>query len=180
MSFELRSVHLTTEAQLEAHRLLSSTAGARSGAARASRSGRRPAGPADFWVLEQHIPRPLCACTTVQRHREPRSTSFWIAACPLRPAGHCAARGSRAHHRPDQLADWPRSAVRFIYCRLKPCDDACAHARSFASTWALPTNSRATGVFSPRRIRRSNVARAQTKSRITPIRARNENRSYLR
>ena len=48
----------------------------------------------------------------------------------------------REHHRPDQLADWPRSAVRFIYCRLKPCDDACAHARSFASTWALPTNSR--------------------------------------
>ena len=46
------------EAQLEAHRLLSSTAGARSGAARASRSGRRPAGPADFWVLEQHLPRP--------------------------------------------------------------------------------------------------------------------------
>ena len=116
----------------------------------------------------------------LQRHREPRSTSFWSVACPLSPAGHCAARGSRAHHRPDQLADWPRSAVRFIYCRLKPCDDACAHARSFASTWALPTNSRATGVFSPRRIRRSNVARAQTKSRITPVGAKNENRSYLR
>ena len=77
-----------------------------------------------------------------------------------------------------RLADWPRSAVRFIYCRLKPCDDACAHARSFASTWALPTNSRATGVFSPRRIRRSNVARAQTNSRITPIRARNEKGAY--
>ena len=56
---------------------------------------------------------------------------------------------------------------------LKP-NTVCAHARSFASTWALPTNSRATGVFSPRRIRRSNVARAQTNSRITPIRARNE------
>ena len=60
--------HVTNEAQFEAHRLLSSTAGARSGAARASRSGRRPAGPADFWVLEQHIPRPLCACTTVLLH----------------------------------------------------------------------------------------------------------------
>ena len=114
----------------------------------------------------------------LQRHREPRSTCFWSAAYPLSPAGHCAARGSRAHHRLDQLADWPRSAVRFIYCRLKPCDDACAHARSFASTWALPTNSRATGVFSPRRIRRSNVARAQTNSRITPIRARNEKGAY--
>ena len=114
----------------------------------------------------------------LQRYREPRSTSFWSAACPMSPAGHCAARGSRAHHRPDQLADWPRSAVRFIYCRLKPCDDACAHARSFASTWALPTNSRATGVFSPRRIRRSNVARAQTKSRITPVGARNEKGAY--
>ena len=114
----------------------------------------------------------------LQCHREPRSTSCWSAACPMSPTGHCAARGSRAHHRPDQLADWPRSAVRFIYCRLKPCDDACAHARSFASTWALPTNSRATGVFSPRRIRRSNVARAQTKSRITPMGAKNEKGAY--
>ena len=78
----------------------------------------------------------------LQCHREPRSTCFWSAAWPVSQAGHCAARGSRAHHRPDQLADWPRSAVRFIYCRLKPCDDACAHARSFASTWALPTNWR--------------------------------------
>ena len=114
----------------------------------------------------------------LQCHREPRSTCFWNAAYPLSPTGHCAARGSRAHHRLDQLADWPRSAVRFIYCRLKPCDDACAHARSFASTWELPTNSRATGVFSPRRIHRSNVARAQTNSRITPIRARNEKGAY--
>ena len=96
----------------------------------------------------------------LQRHREPRSTSFWSVACPMSPAGHCAARGSRAHHRPDQLADWPRSAVRFIYCRLKPCDDACAHARSLASTWALLTNSGISGSFSPRAIRRSNVRRA--------------------
>jgi hypothetical protein len=72
-------------------------------------------------VLEQHLPRPLCACATVlprrglQRHREPRSTSFWSVACPLSPAGHCAARGPRAHHRVDQLAGWPRSAVRFTY-----------------------------------------------------------------
>ena len=49
----------------------------------------------------------------LQRHREPRSTSFWSVACSLSPAGHCAARGSHAHHRADQLADWPRSAVRF-------------------------------------------------------------------
>ena len=52
-------------------------------------------------------------CRGLQGHREPRSTSFWIAACPLSQSGHCAARGSHAHHRADQLADWPRSAVRF-------------------------------------------------------------------
>jgi len=68
MSFELRFVRQVNEAQLEAHRLLSSTAGARSGAARASRSGRRPAGPADFWVLEQHVPWPLCACAKMLLH----------------------------------------------------------------------------------------------------------------
>ena len=68
VSFELHFVRQVIEAQLEAHRLLSSTAGARSGAARASRSGRRPAGPADFWVLEQHLSRRLCACATVLPH----------------------------------------------------------------------------------------------------------------
>ena len=41
----------------------------------------------------------------LQRHREPRSTSFWSVACPLSQSGHCAARGSHAHHRADQLAD---------------------------------------------------------------------------
>ena len=56
------------EAQFEAHRLLSSTVGARSGAARASRSPVRPAGPADFRVVEQHKPRPLCACTKMLLH----------------------------------------------------------------------------------------------------------------
>ena len=45
-----------------------STAGARSGVARASRSGHWPAGPADFWVLEQHLSRRLCACATVLPH----------------------------------------------------------------------------------------------------------------
>jgi hypothetical protein len=58
----------TNEAQSKARRLSGSTAGARSGAARASRSARRPAGPADFWVLEQHLPWPLCACATVLPH----------------------------------------------------------------------------------------------------------------
>ena len=38
----------------------------------------------------------------LQRHLEPRSTSFRSAACTLSPAGHCAARGSRAHHRLDR------------------------------------------------------------------------------
>ena len=37
-------------------------------AARASRSCRRPAGPADFWVLEQHVPWPLCACAKMLLH----------------------------------------------------------------------------------------------------------------
>ena len=87
----------------------------------------------------------------LQRHREPRSTSFWIAACPLRPAGHCAARGSRAHHRPDQLADWPRSAVRFIciselsyalFARARESFELCSHFKSLppVAPRDLPTN----------------------------------------
>ena len=52
-------------------------------------------------------------CRGLQWLSAPRSTGFWSATCPLSQVGHCAARGSRAHHRPDQLADWPRSAVRF-------------------------------------------------------------------
>ena len=43
----------------------------------------------------------------LQCFSEPRSTGFWSATCPLIQVCHCAARGSRAHHRPDQLADWP-------------------------------------------------------------------------
>eukprot|EP01046_Picozoa_sp_COSAG06_P052946 COSAG06_NODE_9032_length_2007_cov_30.719602_1_plen_215_part_00 len=78
----------------------------------------------------------------LQRHREPRSTSFWSAACPLSPAGHCAARGSRAHHRVDQLADWPRSAVRFpikcsnrelscaLLARARQSFELCSHFKS--------------------------------------------------
>ena len=54
VSFGLRFVHLTNEAQLEAHRLLSSTAGARSGAARASRSWARTCG---CW---KEIPERVC------------------------------------------------------------------------------------------------------------------------
>jgi hypothetical protein len=42
----------------------------------------------------------------LQRHREPRSTSFWSAACPLSPAGYCAARGPRAHHRVAAWISW--------------------------------------------------------------------------
>ena len=47
-------------------------------------------------------------CLGLQWLSEPRSTGFWSATCPVSQAGHCAARGSRAHHRADQLADWPR------------------------------------------------------------------------
>eukprot|EP01046_Picozoa_sp_COSAG06_P106159 COSAG06_NODE_52429_length_305_cov_2.087379_1_plen_86_part_01 len=68
VSFELRFVRRVNEAHSEACRLSSSTAGAWSGAARASRSGRRPAGPAEFWVLEQHLPWALCAYATVLLH----------------------------------------------------------------------------------------------------------------
>ena len=38
----------------------------------------------------------------LQCFSEPRSTGFWSVAYPLSPAGHCAARGSQAHHRPDR------------------------------------------------------------------------------
>ena len=68
MNFELHFIHLTMPVLAEACRLSSSTARARSGAARASRSPVRPAGPADFWVLEQHLSWRLCACATVLPH----------------------------------------------------------------------------------------------------------------
>ena len=50
---------------------------------------------------------------SLQCFSEPRSTGFWSATCPLSQVGHCAARGSRAHHRLDQLGgfgrhQWPR------------------------------------------------------------------------
>jgi hypothetical protein len=87
----------------------------------------------------------------LQRHREPRSTSFWSVACPLSPAGHCAARGPRAHHRVDQLADWPRSAVRFIYiselsyalfARARVSFELCSHFKRLPPVVArdLPSN----------------------------------------
>ena len=81
-------------------------------------------------------------CLGLQWLSEPRSTGFWSATCPLSQAGHCAARGSRAHHRPDQLADWPRSAVRFpIICsnhelsytllaRARQSFELCSHFKS--------------------------------------------------
>ena len=81
-------------------------------------------------------------CLGLQCFSEPRSTGFWSATCPLSQAGHCAARGSRAHHRPDQLADWPRSAVRFpIICsnhelsytllaRARQSFELCSHFKS--------------------------------------------------
>ena len=78
----------------------------------------------------------------LQRHREPRSTSFRSAACPLSPAGHCAARGPRVHHRLDHLADWPRPAVRFpikcsnhelsyaLLARARESFELCSHFKS--------------------------------------------------
>ena len=87
----------------------------------------------------------------LQRHREPRSTSFWSVACPLSPAGHCAARGPRAHHRVDQLRLTGRSAVRFIciselsYALLaRACEsfELCSHFKSLppVSDRELSTN----------------------------------------
>ena len=90
----------------------------------------------------------------LQRHREPRSTSFRSAACTLSPAGHCAARGPRVHHRADQLADWPRPAVRFpIKCSnhelsyallARACEsfELCSHFKSLppVSDRELSTN----------------------------------------
>ena len=78
----------------------------------------------------------------LERHREPRSTCFWSVACPLSQSGHCAARGSHAHHRADQLADWPRSAVRFpikcsnhelsyaLLARARESFELCSHFKS--------------------------------------------------
>ena len=90
----------------------------------------------------------------LQPHREPRSTSFRSAACTLSPAGHCAARGPRVHHRADQLADWPRPAVRFpIKCSnhelsyallARACEsfELCSHFKSLppVSDRELSTN----------------------------------------
>jgi hypothetical protein len=73
--------HVTNEAQFEAHRLLSSTAGARPGAARASRSPVRPAGPADFWLLEHRMPLSLCVCAKVLPH----VAAFIAAMSPAAP-----------------------------------------------------------------------------------------------
>ena len=75
-------------------------------------------------------------------------------ACPLSPAGYCAARGPRAHHRVDQLADWPRSAVRFpikcsnhelsyaLLARARESSELCSHFRSLPPVAArdLSTN----------------------------------------
>ena len=81
-------------------------------------------------------------CLGLQWLSEPRSTGFWSATCPVSQAGHCAARGSRAHHRVDQLADWPWSAVRFpIICsnhelsytllaRARQSFELCSHFKS--------------------------------------------------
>ena len=81
-------------------------------------------------------------CRGLQCFSEPRSTGVWSATCPVSQAGHCAARGSRAHHRADQLADWPRSAVRFpIICsnhelsytllaRARQSFELCSHFKS--------------------------------------------------
>ena len=78
----------------------------------------------------------------LQCFSEPRSTGFWSATFPLSQAGHCAARGSRAHHRLDQLADWPRSAVRFpikcsnhelsyaLLARARESFELCSHFKS--------------------------------------------------
>ena len=87
----------------------------------------------------------------LQRHLELRSTRFRSAACTLSPAGNCAARGPRAHHRVDQLADWPRSAVRFIYiselsyalfARARESVELCSHFKSLPPVAArdLSTN----------------------------------------
>ena len=81
-------------------------------------------------------------CRGLQWLSAPHSTGFRSATCPLSQAGHCAARGSRAHHRADQLADWPRSAVRFpIICsnhelsytllaRARQSFELCSHFKS--------------------------------------------------
>ena len=78
----------------------------------------------------------------LQRDHEPRSTCFRSAPRPSSQTGHCAARGSHAHHHADQLADWPRSAVRFpikcsnhelsyaLLARARESFELCSHFKS--------------------------------------------------
>ena len=111
----------------------------------------------------------------LQRHREPRSTSFWSAACSLSPAGHCAARGSRAHHRVDQLADWPRSAVRFIciselsyalFARARESSELCSHFKSLPPVAARDLS---TNVTWHAHIRKPGKAPRRPRPRIGPV-----------
>ena len=69
------------ESQFEARRLPSSSARARPGAARASRSSCWPAGPADFWLLEHRMLLSLCARAKVLPH----VAAFIAAMSPAAP-----------------------------------------------------------------------------------------------
>ena len=90
----------------------------------------------------------VATCRGLQCFSEPRSNGFWSATCPLSQVGHCAARGSRAHHRADQLADWPRSHQSGPRARTISMMSPSAAARSkrfvLATCWPrAPDNGRA-------------------------------------
>ena len=114
-------------------------------------------------------------CLGLRCFSEPRSTGFWSATCPLSQVGHCAARGSRAHHRPDQLADWPRSAVRFIYiselsyalfARARESFELCSHFKSLPPVVARDLSTNVTWRAHRRKVEK---APRRPRPRIGPV-----------
>eukprot|EP01046_Picozoa_sp_COSAG06_P067529 COSAG06_NODE_17551_length_934_cov_2.566467_1_plen_146_part_00 len=81
------------------------TDGVANAARLAKLTGEEPALPKRHAAASVRMREGAATCGGLQCLSEPRSTGFGSATCPLSQVGHCAARGSRAHHRPDQLAD---------------------------------------------------------------------------
>ena len=94
---------------------------------------------------------------------------------PWSQSGHCAARGSRAHHRVDQLADWPRSAVRFIYiselsyalfARARESFELCSHFKSLPPVAARDLSTNVTWRAHRRKVEK---APRRPRPRIGPV-----------
>ena len=94
---------------------------------------------------------------------------------PWSQSGHCAARGSRAHHIVDQLADWPRSAVRFIYiselsyalfARARESFELCSHFKSLPPVAARDLSTNVTWRAHRRKVEK---APRRPRPRIGPV-----------